>query len=73
MKKILMVDPEQGWQYGFPKPLPDEYKNKDFTEWLIAEGYPKDKIKFWENSLGHIPCRMYETESVADEEEKNNK
>lgn len=37
-----MIDPPNGWRYGFPKPLPDDVDNVE--EWLILEGYPKDMI-----------------------------
>tara|TARA_B100002019_G_C21141646_1_gene533567 strand:+ start:576 stop:788 length:213 start_codon:yes stop_codon:yes gene_type:complete len=64
MKKILMVDPDEGWKYGFPKALPNNLRNKDITEWLIQSGYPRERVEMWESKLGHIPCRMWETEVI---------
>ncbi len=56
MKKVLMCDPPSGWKYGFPKPIPEEYRGRAI-EWLVENGYPKILIdsfgdrfycKFWE-------------------------
>ena len=58
----MMVDPDMGWRYGFPKRLPDELKGKDITEWLIQEGYPIIEIEKWNQALGYIPCRFWEEE-----------
>lgn len=39
-------DPPSGWQYGFPKVIPDEVTKgeKDFNQWLVDEGYPQELI-----------------------------
>jgi len=37
-----MVDPPEGWRYGFPKQLPDGTVN--FQQWLVENGYPKDQV-----------------------------
>lgn len=60
MVRRLIVDPPSGWKYGFPKALPEDYKNNkyfSFEKWLIAEGYPQDLIKlaskysrYWEDN-----------------------
>jgi len=45
-KPILMIDPEDGWKYGFPKPVEDEdalAANPD--QWLIEHGYPANKLR----------------------------
>lgn len=45
----LMIDPPDGWLYGFPK----EYtatKDEKLTDWLLANGYPEDKLKLAEFS-----------------------
>jgi len=74
MTKVTMIDPDGGWKYGFPKPLPTDIENEDLTEWLIENGYPREVIDKWKQSdLGYIPCRYWETESNADEEKKSNK
>ena len=36
----IIIDPPQGWLYGFPKEIPKE-RIKDVKEWLIEQGYPK--------------------------------
>tara|TARA_A100001037_G_scaffold244817_1_gene225963 strand:+ start:108997 stop:109218 length:222 start_codon:yes stop_codon:yes gene_type:complete len=63
--KVTMVDPDEGWRYGFPKRLPDELKGEDITEWLIENGYPSEVIDMWKSSeLGYVPCRYWETETI---------
>jgi len=65
MKKVTMVDPDEGWKYGFPKVLPEELKGKDITTWLVSEGYPHDVIENWnKSSLGYLPIRTWETEMI---------
>lgn len=55
MKK--MIDPPEGWRYGFPKELPEEVV--DHREWLLEQGYPQKLME----SLGkHFYCRYWETE-----------
>jgi hypothetical protein len=39
----MMVDPPQGWRYGFPKEMPDD--EVDMTKWLLDNGYPKDLME----------------------------
>ena len=38
-----MVDPPQGWKYGFPKPCPDN-RMEDMNVWLVENGYPQKEI-----------------------------
>lgn len=38
--KVTIIDPPEGWRYGFPRPLPDDVKNID--EWLVSCGYPRE-------------------------------
>ncbi len=40
----LMIDPPNGYQYGFPKRWDDD-KDLDLLEWLVAEGYPSELIE----------------------------
>jgi len=58
---VIIVDPPQGWRYGFPKPCPDFSKandNKAFEDWLVSEGYPQKLIdegmskycRYWEDT-----------------------
>ena len=59
MPKQTMIDPPEGWRYGFPKPLHDEFytlgEDFDLSRWLINEGYPEKDIelalkysRYWE-------------------------
>lgn len=41
--KRKMIDPPEGWKYGFPKEIPEDvYKTRD---WLIENGYPEKVIE----------------------------
>lgn len=52
--KVKMIDPPSGWMYGFPKEIPKDVEN--VLEWLIENGYPKDKI----DKLGdNFYCRYW--------------
>lgn len=59
--KVLMVDPPEGWKYGFPKPVHEEFhtlgEDFDFERWLLMEGYPKEIIEQFKD--GSIPCRCW--------------
>lgn len=37
-----MIDPPEGWKYGFPKPLPvpPPATAKALRAWLLAQDYP---------------------------------
>ena len=56
-----MIDPPEGWRYGFPKPVHEEFhmlgNDFDLGRWLINEGYPKKDIE-----LALKYSRYYETE-----------
>ena len=39
---IKIIDPPSGWQYGFPKPIPEDIK--DVRQWLVENGYPQKEI-----------------------------
>ena len=41
----FVVDPPEGWRYGFPK-IYDARLNGTMEEWLLAEGYPQKDITF---------------------------
>ena len=48
-QKIVYIDLDKGWLYGFPKKIPlDLYLSNSFdiNAWLISNGYPQSKIKF---------------------------
>jgi hypothetical protein len=38
---LIIVDPPEGWKYGFPAPLKDDYEKQ-----LKESGYPKKDIPF---------------------------
>ena len=55
--KRVMIDPPNGWRYGFPKMLPlipKEGKNFRLKDWLIQEGYPPHEI----TDNPNFACRM---------------
>jgi hypothetical protein len=64
MQKVLMVDPPEGWKYGFPKPMHEEYftlkEDFDFNRWLVSEGYPQSIIDSFPNK--EIPYRCWWSE-----------
>jgi len=43
----LIIDPPSGWQYGFPKPVPEGVmKNESLLRiWLQNEGYPQEDLE----------------------------
>lgn len=45
--KRTWVDPPEGWRYGFPKMLDDDYftMGENTTPWFIKHGYPKELIE----------------------------
>lgn len=40
MPDRVLVDPPQGWRYGFPKTW-DRTVSPDCREWLVENGYPR--------------------------------
>ena len=38
-----MIDPPEGWRYGFPKEIPEDVDNT--RKWLIENGYPEKAIE----------------------------
>ena len=55
--KVKMIDPPEGWKYGFPKTIPEGIEN--VTDWLVEEGYPKEEIAKYGI---HFYCRHWEEE-----------
>ena len=54
---MRIIDPPIGWQYGFPKPIPNDVK--DVKKWLVENGYPQQII----DELGeYFFCRYWERE-----------
>ena len=42
--KVKVVDPPNGWRYGFPKECPEDVQ--DFRQWLLDNGYPEKDVDF---------------------------
>jgi hypothetical protein len=45
---MTLVDPPEGWKYGFPKELPDP-PPEDLNAWLVSKGYPLKLITEYED------------------------
>lgn len=61
----LMIDPPEGWRYGFPKALPPEHRHRTM-EWLVEEGYPAEVI----TKYGlHFYCRVWNEPEGEDEKD----
>ena len=54
---VSLIDPPEGWKYGFPKPFP-EMPAEDVEVWLALNGYPEERINYWLNGMGYIPYRI---------------
>jgi hypothetical protein len=53
--KNLVIDPPEGWRYGFPKVIPEEHQTRTLA-WLVEQGYPQKLI----DELGnHFYCRYF--------------
>lgn len=39
----IMIDPPNGWRYGFPKEF-NPARDGDVRMWLVANGYPQHEI-----------------------------
>jgi hypothetical protein len=51
---MYMIDPPEGWRYGFPKEVPNDVTY--VIPWLIRNGYPKELI----DSFGdNFVCRQW--------------
>lgn len=58
MTRRLMIDPPNGWRYGFPKAIPQDQLSRS-REWLVENGYPQDEI----DSYGtYFRCRYWYSE-----------
>jgi hypothetical protein len=64
MTDTLIVDPPQGWKYGFPKPVPDDRRH-DIIAWMVEQGYPRSIIDEW--TEGNFPVRCWYEESRDDQ------
>lgn len=57
-KMVKMIDPPEGWKYGFPKVF-DFKEGDNFHEWLVNNGYPIETIKSYGD---HFYCRYWTQE-----------
>lgn len=60
MQTVIIIDPPSGWRHGFPKPLPDDFREVGFNlrDWFLENNYPEEDIelalkysRYWERSL----------------------
>lgn len=54
-----MVDPPEGWRYGFPKECP-RITPEELRDWFIANDYPAKDVDFAMNYL-----RFWEVEDES--------
>lgn len=56
---LALIDPPEGWRYGFPKPVPEGVGRDEFLQdlnaWLLANGYPQEMIDLYH---GEVRCRI---------------
>ncbi len=60
--KVRVVDPPEGWLYGFPKPMPSIALYKDRVKWFLAQGYPQELIdqgmlqycRYWDEEIEDV-------------------
>ena len=45
--KYKVIDPPEGWMYGFPRAVPEEILEDDklLKGWLVSHGYPEEKLE----------------------------
>lgn len=60
------IDPPSGWQYGFPKIIPEDRRYDSLT-WLVEQGYPEKLIEEYGE---HFYCRYWERPDDEIEETK---
>ena len=62
MAKVHMIDPPEGWKFGFPKAVPDP-QPENMIQWIIEQGYPQ---KLLESYGKHFYCShwIHDTEHV---------
>ena len=46
----IMVDPPNGWRYGFPKQF-NPSRDGNIREWLVANGYPQQEIDSFKSAF----------------------
>ena len=38
---VLVIDPPEGWRFGFPKIVPAWLKPENLDAWVVQQGYPR--------------------------------
>lgn len=54
----MMIDPPEGWRYGFPRSY-DDAKDGSMREFLLRHGYPLKDVDF---ALQYMRCWQAETD-----------
>lgn len=44
IKSGMVVDPPEGWKYGFPKVF-NPKEEQSYKDWLLEQGYPEKLIE----------------------------
>ena len=72
---MLMIDPEGGWKYGFPKAAPDIVDPDELNQWLWDNGYPEGQVphyvRFFEVMKKSETTATLPLEDIIDEWLKN--
>lgn len=50
-----MIDPPEGWKFGFPKEIPETVNDDNIDQWFLEQGYPQTLID--QGMLDY--CRMW--------------
>lgn len=53
MARRIMIDPPEGWKYGFPKEWDrdDDPLDGSLVPWLLEKGYPQTEVDRFGGSL----------------------
>lgn len=57
---VKMIDPPEGYRFGFPKAIPEDVKDVDM--WLIFNGYPNHLVIKYARQFSYVPCRYFYAE-----------
>lgn len=75
MITVLVVDPPEGWRFGFPKIVPEWLKPEDMDAWIVQQGYPRSmrdsgcreliyRLWYQEVPLTDLPPDYYEENNI---------
>ena len=59
LQVFKVIDPPEGWKYGFPKAIPEDVEN--VKEWLVQNGYPESVMKQYGD---YFSCRYWYAELI---------